>query len=327
MVNLFRSRLSATAVIIVFTVAACCSPSEPTDPCAGPPEATMSTTQPAGDMDKDQSMGDGMPTQACGLAKLSENGPEPPLYPGIGSAHWHVPWAQDYFDQGLRFYFGFNNRESYRAFHKAAAEAEDKGIPCSACYWAQALVLGVDLNMPKQSPSDLAAARLMLQQARNTSPNPEDVQIIGALSKRYQDCNTSDTPRECQRARNEGYYDGMKNVLKDFGSDDPNVITLFADAAMNITPWADREGANPVSERITEAKHQLERALNFVQYPRKRRAHPLVYPPDGAIAHAGRGLSHTRTCGTACANAGHLVHMPSHIYYRFENHAETRNTS
>jgi tetratricopeptide (TPR) repeat protein len=257
-----------------------------------------------------------MPTQACGLAKLSENGPEPPLYPGIGSAHWHVPWAQDYFDQGLRFYFGFNNRESYRAFHKAAAEAEDKGIPCSACYWAQALVLGVDLNMPKQSPPDLQEAHTMLQRARDASPNPEDLEIIQALSKRYQDCNPSDSPRQCQGARNEGYYDGMKSVLKDFGSDDPNVITLFADAAMNITPWAYWKGGNPVSERIAEAKDQLERALNFVQYPRNEGPihwyiHLMEQSPTPSAAKPYADL-----LASLAPNAGHLVHMPSHIYYR-----------
>lgn len=44
-----------------------------------------------------------MATEACPLVRLTENDPDPPLYPYLGSAHWHVPWAQEYFDQGLRF--------------------------------------------------------------------------------------------------------------------------------------------------------------------------------------------------------------------------------
>ena len=153
MFNLFPSRLSAAAFILVFAIAACCSPSEASGGCGGSVEET--TSQAPVSMATDQDMDDGLgmlssETKACPLSVLAENDPEPPLYPYIGSAHWHVPWGQEYFDQGLRFYFAFNNRESYRAFRKAASDARDEGISCSACYWAQALVLGVDLNMKKE---------------------------------------------------------------------------------------------------------------------------------------------------------------------------------
>lgn len=110
-----------------------------------------------------------MATEACPLVRLTENDPDPPLYPYLGSAHWHVPWAQEYFDQGLRFYFGFNNREAYRAFKKAARDAEDNDIACSACYWAQALVLGVDLNMPRELEPDRDAANNALRRAARKS--------------------------------------------------------------------------------------------------------------------------------------------------------------
>jgi len=202
-------------------------------------------------------------TKACPLSILAKNDPEPPLYPYIGSAHWHVPWAQEYFDQGLRFYFAFNNRESYRAFRKAAFDARDDGIACSACYWAQALVLGVDLNMKTESNEDRLAANKALDDALGAYPNPEDLEIIEALRGRYQNCNPNkeDDKQEkiCQGIRNHAYYEGMKTVLHDFGSDDPNVVTLFADAAMNLTPWdfwnKDGDPKYPeFSEPITAAK-------------------------------------------------------------------------
>lgn len=263
-------------------------------------------------------------TKECPLSVLAENDPAPALYPYIGSAHWHVPWGQQYFDQGLRFYFAFNNRESYRAFRKAAADAREAGIPCSACYWAQSLVLGVDLNMSTESEDDRLAANKALDQASAAYPNPEDGEIIEALRGRYQDCNPDkkDTQEEiCQGIRNQAYYEGMRTVLHDFGRDDPNVVTLFADAAMNLTPWKfwDKNG-NPKSSafaaQITEAKGELERALNFVQYPRNEGPlhwyiHLMEQSPTPGDAERAADL-----LAPLAPNAGHLVHMPSHIFFR-----------
>ncbi|ORV38579.1 hypothetical protein AWC00_19560 [Mycobacterium conspicuum] len=302
-------------MILVFTVAACGPPCPPADNC---PDTSEESSAGQG-MD-----GMAMPTRPCPLVYLTKNDPvPPPLYPAIGSAHWHVPWAQDYFDQGLRFYFAFNNRESYRAFREAAREAEDSGIPCSACYWAQALVLGVDLNMGTQSEDDREAANSALHRAIDANPNPEDWEIIRALFGRYQNCNPTKDKKEerkCQGIRNEAYYNGMETVLKEFGSDDPNVIALFADAAMNLTIWNywDKQG-NPVADyfaAITETKNQLVRALKFVQYPQNEGPiHWYIHlmeqspTPDAAKRYADMLAS-------LAPNAGHLVHMPSHIYFR-----------
>jgi hypothetical protein len=315
MFNLFRSRLSAAAIILVFTIAACCSPSEARGGCPGPSEQTM--PQPDGGMGMLSS-----PTEECPLVDLTKNDPEPPLYPYIGSAHWHVPWAQEYFDQGLRFYFAFNNRESYRAFRKAASEAENNGIPCSACYWAQALVLGPDLNMRKQSDDDRLAANDALHRAIGANPNPEDWEIIQALFGRYQDCDPKkEKEKKCQEIRNQAYYNGMKRVLEDFGGDDPNVVTLFADSAMNLTPsfsyWEKNGDPDPeFFEPITEAKNQLEKALKFVRYPQSEGPihwyiHLMEQSPTPNAAKQYADL-----LAPLAPNAGHLVHMPSHVYFR-----------
>jgi tetratricopeptide (TPR) repeat protein len=272
---------------------------------------------PVGGMEPDDDMGGMvMPTEPCALVKLTKNDPDPPLYAGIGSAHWYVPWGQDYFDQGLRFYFGFNNRESYRAFRKAAAEAADKGIDCSACYWAQALVLGVDLNMPKQSKEDLSEAKEMLQQAVTKSPNSEDWEIIRALRGRYQDCIPSDSPWQCQKIRNEAYFAGMNSVREDFGDDDPNVITLFADAAMNINGWSYWDKGIPSRPRTTDVEKQLDRALNFAQFPRNEGPiHWYIHLMEQSWT-PGAATKYADLLGSLAPNSGHLVHMPSHIYYR-----------
>jgi hypothetical protein len=303
MINSLRSKLSAAAVIVGFTVAACCSPSEQGGACDSPSGMNMDPM--------------GMSTMVCPLVILTQNDPKPPpLFPYIGTAHWHVPWGQDYFDQGLRFFYAFNNRESYRAFSESAREAEDSKIPCSACYWAQALVLGVDLNMPTQSDEDQREAKADLYRARNANPSPEDSAIIDALSGRYQDCNGK-ARNECQDARNRAYYDGMKRVLDMFGRDDPNVITLFADSAMNLTAWNYwKADGSPVRPEVTEARQYLERALNFAQYPpNEGPIHWYIHlmeqssTPDVALRYANQ-------LGPIAPNAGHLVHMSSHIYLR-----------
>lgn len=325
MFNFFRSRFSAAALIFVFTIAACSSPCEARGGCADSSEESKPQTPSS--MNAEQGMdGVGMlspETRPCPLSVLTKNDPEPPLYPYIGSAHWHVPWGQEYFDQGLRFYFAFNNRESYRAFRKAASEARDEGIPCSACYWAQALVLGVDLNMKKESDKDRFAANKALDYARSADPNPEDVGIIQALEGRYQNCNPDKDDakeRECQGIRNQAYFEGMQKVLRDFGSDDPNVVTLFADAAMNLTSWnywGKNGDPNPkFSEQISAAKKELERALTFVQYPRNEGplhwyVHLMEQSPTPNDAERAAVL-----LAPLAPNAGHLVHMPSHIFYR-----------
>jgi tetratricopeptide (TPR) repeat protein len=320
MFNLFRSGLSAASMILVLTVAGCCPRCEPTETCPGPSE------EPSADMEMDDM---GMPTKACALVDLTANDPKPPLYSGIGSAHLDVPpWAQAYFDQGLRFYFAFNNRESYRAFRQAAYEAEGNGIPCSACYWAQALVLGVDLNMSEQSEPDRLEAKFLLHRSIEANPSPQDWEMIRALFGRYQDCNIKDAKdrkakKECQWVRNQAYFYGMKRVLDTFGANDPNVIALFADSAMNLAPWTywDENGdPNPkASEPIREALNQLERALKF----------PEPLPNEGPIHWYIHLMEQSPNPGDAkqyadwlappaplAPNAGHLVHMPSHIYFR-----------
>ncbi|WP_245831478.1 hypothetical protein [Mycobacterium terramassiliense] len=312
------------AIIVVFTVASCCSPSERADACAGPSEGT--TTQPAADTDADSGMdsmrGTKKPTQTCPLSSLAEDDPAPPpLYPFIGTAHWPVPVpsSQPYFDQGLQFFFAFNNRESLRAFRAAADEAENAGIRCSACYWAQALPLGVDINMPKQSEPDRKAAREALHRAIDANPSAKDWEIIRALFERYQDCTVKDE-KECQRVRNQAYYRGMKKVRDEFGSDDANVITLFADSAMNLTPWNywDKNG-KPITEwsgPLTEAQTSLKEALDFGRYPQNEGPiHWYIHLMEGSRT-PGAAKPYAGLLASLAPNAGHLVHMPSHIYYR-----------
>lgn len=323
MLKLFRSRLSAVAIIVVFTVASCCSPSERADACPGPSQET--TTQPAADTDADNQGMDDMqtakkPTQACALSNLSADDPSPPpLYPFVGTAHWPVPAGQSYFDQGLQFFYAFNNRESYRAFRAAADEAENAGIRCSACYWAQALPLGVDINMPEQSEPDRKAAREALHRAIDADPSPKDWGFIRALFERYQDCAVKDV-KQCQGVRNQAYYRGMKRVLDEFGGGDPNVITLFADSAMNLTPWNYwDENGNLIAQwsgPLKEARDSLEKALDFGRYPQNEGPiHWYVHLMEGSRT-PGKAKPYAGLLASLAPNAGHLVHMPSHIYYR-----------
>ena len=85
-----------------------------------------------------------------------------PLYKDLGGMSFKLanagPKVQAYFDQGLRFYMGFNNRESYRAFRYASQLAEAKGHPCAWCEWGAAVPLGTDINMTHWLKPDRDAA-------------------------------------------------------------------------------------------------------------------------------------------------------------------------
>jgi len=259
---------------------------------------------------------------------------KPPPYQRIGTATRVVPGdpeVQGYFNQGLQFYYAFNNRESYRAFRYAACVAsrgvppcvESKGTPaCAVCYVGQALALGPDINRPRENDLDRKAAKQALADAdtalQNDSrriPPPKDLAeikvIIDALKLRFADCLTGD---DCQDWRNKAYQKAIAAHIKDYPND-PDYVILFADAAMNQTPWGywNADGT-PKSEAIAQSEQAIEAALRH-----KPDHNGLIHWYIHLMEMSGKPGSaepYASKLARLAPNAGHLVHMPSHIYYR-----------
>ena len=234
----------------------------------------------------------------------------PPLYPGLGGLHYRVSTAnaraQAYFDQGLRLAFGFNHAEAARAF-RAAQQLDPQ---CAMCYWGEALVLGPNINAP-MFPEAVGPAVKAAQQAVDTSgsASEQEKMLIQALAKRYSpDLKAERAPLD------KAYADAMTAVAAKFRSDDV-IQVLFAESLMDLSPWNywEAAGAKPKG-RTAEIVDALERVLE------RNPSHPgaihyYIHTME-ASTKPEKALPYARLLGRQMPGAGHIVHMPAHIYYR-----------
>ncbi|MEQ8205204.1 MAG: hypothetical protein RIA65_03440 [Woeseia sp.] len=238
-----------------------------------------------------------------------------PLFDGMGEHHHAIttqdPYAQRYFDQGLTIDFAFNHAESVRSFR--AAQTLDP--ECAMCYWGEALALGPNINVTSNgkvvmSDDERRTAYAAVQQAialqDNASPKERD--YIAALAVRYNgDPNTDREPLDL------AYADAMRTLSEKYPDDD-DAAALFAESLMNTMPWdywLDPENPKPHTIEVIDA---LETVL--ARSPRHPMAIHLYIHAVEASSQPERAEPHADTLQTLVPGAGHLVHMPSHIYWR-----------
>lgn len=231
-----------------------------------------------------------------------------PLYDNLGSFHYQistrVPRAQAYFDQGLRLTFAFNHAEAIEAFEEAARIDPD----CAMCYWGIAFALGPNINLPM--PEEAAApAYKAVRRAAALSGKASDVEraLIQALTHRY-----AKDPKANRAALDSAYARAMGEVASRWPGD-ATIATLHADALMNLSPWYYFESADKPRPATRTILARLEGAL------RRDPDHPGAchlyihaveqYHPQKAVACAER-------LAALMPGAGHIVHMPGHIYIR-----------
>lgn len=244
---------------------------------------------------------------------------KPPLYDNLGQLAWAVVkdqngQAQAYFNQGYRLGWGFNHAEAARAF-RAAQELDPS---CAMCLWGEAWVLGPHINYPMDADAN-ARALVVLERARGLAPSGGDLQValVEALSKRH-----SPDPKADRKALDQAYADAMEEVQARFPQN-AHVALLTADALMNLTPWDYwADGGRTPKGKTEKIVALIEGVLGT------RQLGPLEANPDhpGAIhlyIHAveasdrpERAAPHAERLEKLIPGAGHLVHMPSHIWYR-----------
>jgi tetratricopeptide (TPR) repeat protein len=233
----------------------------------------------------------------------------PPVIDGLGTYTHAVtttsPDAQRYFDQGLRLVYAFNHDEAVRAFREAARL--DPG--CAMAWWGIALASGPNYNLPIDEERD-RTARDAMAKAVALAPKASDAEraYIGALAKRYA------RPSGGDRAQlDRDYADAMREVARTHPTD-PDGQTLFAESLMVLRPWdlwtADGRPQPGTPEIVATlegvlAKNPDHPGANHY-YIHAMEASPT---PEKALASA------QRLPGLAPA-AGHLVHMPAHVYMR-----------
>lgn len=248
-------------------------------------------------------------------------GGDVPLFRDLGTLAFRIttrsPRAQAYFNQGLRLAFAFNHAEADRAFQ--AAQRLDPA--CAACFWGEALILGPNINapmLPEANPPAVAAlAQAVALQDRASA---KERALIEALQQRY-----SADPKVERPALDAAYADAMRKVAARYPADD-TIRTLYAESAMDTQPWDYWEpGGSKPKGRGAEIVASLETVLK--RNPTHPGAIHLYIHAVEASTTPERALAHAERLGALMPGAGHVVHMPAHIYYRVGQYRRSLDTN
>jgi tetratricopeptide (TPR) repeat protein len=248
-------------------------------------------------------------------AATAEQTDVPPLFDNLGSLHHSITTtseqAQRYFDQGLRFVYAFNHEEAIRSFEAAADWDPEAPMP----YWGIALALGPNINSAMERKDERRAIE-MVQKARRLADHvtSKEQAFIEALVTRYVSRKGAK-----RKGLDEAYAKAMRLVAQRFPEDD-DASTLFAEAMMDLRPWdfwkGDGKPQPGTDEIVTTLESVLARnpdhpgACHY--YIHALEASPF---PERALACAAR-------LPELMPGAGHLVHMPAHLYIRLGKYHE-----
>ena len=249
----------------------------------------------------------------------AERAPAPgmPLAPRLQNLGVHTfpvttknPKAQLFINQGLNLAYGFNHAEAERSF----AEAARLDPKCAMAYWGQALVLGPNINAPMDPASEAKALELVKKAASlQGNATRRERAFIDALAARY--TGKAEHRQKADRA----YAAAMAALVKQLPRD-ADAWTLYAESLMDLRPWNYWTRDGQPYEETPEIQRALQQAMA------KNRNHPgalhlwihLWEPtdtPERAEAEADRLLP-------LMPGAGHIVHMPAHIFHRVGRHAD-----
>ena len=233
----------------------------------------------------------------------------PPLYPDLGTWTHKVttssPDAQRYFDQGLRLYYGFNDDEATRAFREAAR----RDPKCAMAWWGVAMAAGPNINMPMDDAhAAVALDAIGRASALAKGTSGADRAYIEALLTRY-----SARPDARRGALDSAYCNAMRALSKRFPAD-ADAAALFAESILDLNPWNQWTHDGRPNPGTPEAVATLEAVLQ--QHPDHPGANHFYIHAVEASDHPERALAAAKRLETLVPGAGHLVHMPSHIYAR-----------
>ena len=231
-----------------------------------------------------------------------------PLYDDLGDYHVRITTrsssAQQYFDQGVRLIYGFNHPEAIASFREALRHDPS----CAMCYWGMAHALGPNINLPMDSASG-AAAHDAAQTALKLSAriSAKERAFIRAIVERYGADPTADRAQ-----RDSAFARAMGEVYRAYPEDD-EAATLYADALMNLSPWkywTPELAPRPDTERMLEALERVA-ARNLKH---AGACHLYIHAVEAAYPKRAEPCA-DRLAGLM-PGAGHIVHMPGHIYIR-----------
>ena len=242
-----------------------------------------------------------------------------PLLRGMGAHHHAVTTdsrlAQRYFDQGLILSFAFNHGEAQRSFLQAAELDPD----CAMCWWGAAWVLGPNINTAMASEKVPEAWRLLQKaQAAAKGASPRERAYIEALAERY-----GPKALENRHPRDRGFAEAMAEVAANY-PDDLDAQVIHAEALMDTTPWdywLEGGRPKPVTRRVLATLNDVLRRAP--DHPMAN--HLMIHTVEAA--HPLQGLEEAKRLEDLVPGAGHLVHMPAHIYIRLGRYHEATSAN
>jgi len=242
------------------------------------------------------------------------------LVSGLGNLHHPVSTknaeAQKFFDQGLRFIYAFNHDEAARSF-RHAGELDPK---LAMAFWGVAEAEGPNYNDPA-SDDRFKQAHEAIQKAVDLSPNasPSEQAYIQALAKRF-----PGDPGADRKQAAEDYDNAMREVVKKY-PDDLDAATLFAEAGMNLHPWGlwhqDGTPEAGTEEIVATLESVIRRDPNHLGA-----IHYYIHTVE-ASPNPERALAAANRLASLAPGAGHIVHMPAHVYIRTGDYAAAVKTN
>jgi len=235
--------------------------------------------------------------------------PSVPIFQDLGS-HTHPvtttsPLAQQYFDQGLRLVYGFNHDEAERAFREAARLDPN----CGMAWWGVAYALGPNYNL-RMDPEHNRRALEAVQKARSVDGRlPEQERVyIAAVATRY-----SSDPKADRANLDRAYGDAMKELHRRYPEDNDAAV-LYAESLMDLKPWQLWSHDGKPEEGTAEILKVLESVLALD--PNHPGANHYYVHAIEASPNPEKGIASAERLKTLVPGAGHLVHMPAHIFIR-----------
>lgn len=223
--------------------------------------------------------------------------------------------AQTWFDRGLTWLYGFNHKEAIVCFQHAA-EADPA---CAMAHWGHAYAAGPNYNMPwvlydsKGRAEALAEAYDAAQAALAgiDGASPSEAALIRALTARYPQRTPIDDMAPWDHA-----FAGQMRHVQAAHPEDADAAALCVDALMNLTPWKMWDlpsGAVAEGAATLEAQAMLEHHMSLpggMEHPGI--LHLYVHLMEMS-PHPEKAFKAADVLRTLVPDAGHLVHMPSHI--------------
>lgn len=224
--------------------------------------------------------------------------------------------AQKFFNQGLAYLYAFNHDEGIRSFRRAAELDPNLAM----AYWGMSLGLGSNYNLVADE-AQLKDAYTNLQKAIALAPKASEIEraYIEALSKRY----SADVPGDRQKLAQD-YKAAMSELVKKY-PDDLDATTLYAESMMNLRPWQLWSLDGKPAEGTLEIIAVLESVLK--RNPHHTGANHYYIHAVEASPNPERALASAMRLGLLAPTAGHLVHMPSHIYIRTGDYVEAAKSN